>query len=245
MVTSVILPSSGAWRTLRVGRAPIAARNPFSMNAKNPPLAADWTQLLADPDLVSHLGDLLRTYRDAPAEQREQKLIEAMRALKANHGKTSPNEPERPMPQSIPADPHSAPPFEPDIFTPSWGQDRRRYPRMKCFVAVELQVTGAPAPIWGNLSNASMGGCFVETVSAVPPGAKLAVGIWVATGKIWVKGIALHGIVTSSTPSFGVRLKFADMDDADRETFRQFLKFVEGNARSQASGQTYLASLKK
>jgi putative flippase GtrA len=42
---------------------------------------ADWTQLLTDPALVSHLGELLQVYRDTPAEQRDQALLEAMRKI--------------------------------------------------------------------------------------------------------------------------------------------------------------------
>ncbi len=43
---------------------------------------ADWTQLLTDPALVSHLGDLLQIYREAPADKRDQVLLEAMRNIK-------------------------------------------------------------------------------------------------------------------------------------------------------------------
>src|SRR5450755_546237 len=43
---------------------------------------SDWTRLLTDPDLVSHLGKLLQTYRDVPADQRETELLRAMREIK-------------------------------------------------------------------------------------------------------------------------------------------------------------------
>lgn len=208
-------------------------------------MAADWTRLLADPDLVGHLGELLRTYRDAPADKREQMLIEAMRNIKRNSGENKGTGKEDVLPQSVPAAPESAPPFQPDIFTPSWGQDRRRYPRLKCHVAVELQFAGGTAPVWGTLANTSLGGCLVETVRPLDPGCQVAIGIWMATGKIWVKGIVLNGTVISSTPSFGVRLKFSELEAAERDTLREFLKFVEGSARSESSAQAYLASLKR
>ena len=48
---------------------------------------ADWTQLLTDPSLVSHLGELLQIYREAPPEKRDQALLEAMRNIKGNTGK--------------------------------------------------------------------------------------------------------------------------------------------------------------
>jgi hypothetical protein len=54
---------------------------------------------------------------------------------------------------------------------------------------VELRVNDADAPIWGNLSNTSLGGCQVETAGLISGGAKVEIGLWVASGKIWVKGL--------------------------------------------------------
>jgi hypothetical protein len=147
--------------------------------------------------------------------------------------------------QNVPAHPITSPPFEPDIFTPSWGQDRRRFPRIKCFVAVELKIDGAASPIWGNLSNASGGGCFVETVSPVKPGADVEIGLWVANGKIWVKGMVLTGTVTQSNPTFGVRVKFSDLPSPERESLREFLRFVESTTKSYRIEHGYLAQLKR
>jgi len=210
--------------------------------------AVDWTKLLIDPDVVSHLGELLQAYRDAEPARRDQVLRETMRKIKSgaanvqpaasSFSKVSPQPPVATTPTAIP-------PFEPDIFTPCWGQDRRRYPRMKCFVAVELRVDGSPTPVWGNLSNTSLGGGFVETAIPIKAGIKLEIGLWVATGKIWVKGLILNGIVTRSNPSFGVRLKFDNMEPSERETLRQFLKFVESTTKSYQSQQGYLAQMKR
>lgn len=220
-------------------------------NPKSPATGADWTQLLTDPDLVSHLGTLLQAYRDAPPDKRDQALLEAMREIKggkatmsAAAGATS-SAAAVPTPQPVTTKPEVSPPFEPDIFTPSWGQDRRRYPRMKCFVAVELRVGGAVNPIWGNLSNTSMGGCFVETATPVPTGVNVELGLWVANGKIWVKGLILNGIVTRSNPCFGVRIRFAELEPTERETLRQFLKFVETTTKGYSSQNGYLAQMKR
>jgi hypothetical protein len=212
---------------------------------------ADWTKLLTDPDVVSHLGELLQSYRDAEPGRRDQVLIETMRKIKSSAPRVQPGanvsssstkaSPEPPLATA----PAATPPFEPDIFTPCWGQDRRRYPRMKCFVAVELRVDGSPTPIWGNLSNTSLGGGFVETATPVPTGVKLEVGLWVANGKIWVKGLILNGIVTRSNPSFGVRIKFDNLEPSERETLRQFLKFVESTTKSYQNQQGYLAQMKR
>lgn len=212
---------------------------------------ADWTKLVSDPELVSHLGELLQAYRDAEPSQRDRVLVDTMRTIKSRAQaaelpiSVSRSSSESASEQAVATAPAATPPFEPDIFTPCWGQDRRRYPRMKCFVAVELRVNSSPTPVWGNLSNTSLGGCFVETVTPLPTEVKLEIGLWVANGKIWVKGMILNGIITHSNPSFGVRIKFADLENSERETLRQFLKFVENTTKSYQNQQGYLAQMKR
>jgi PilZ domain len=48
----------------------------------------------------------------------------------------------------------SADNFRPDV-------DRRRFPRVKCSISVEIKAQGQPT-IWGRASDLSLGGCFVE-----------------------------------------------------------------------------------
>jgi hypothetical protein len=226
---------------------------------KSSGVAADWTQLLTDPALVSHLGELLQVYREAPPEKRDQVLLEAMRNIKGSAPKAqaaaassaSGAPADAPLPAQsaaappVVASPASAPPFEPDIFTPSWGTDRRRYARMKCFVAVELRLGNSAVPIWGNLANTSLGGCFVETATPVPSGMSVEIGLWLANGKIWIKGFILTGIVTKSSPSFGVRIKFSELEPAERENLRHFLRFVESTTKGYNQENGYLAQLKR
>jgi hypothetical protein len=205
----------------------------------------DWTGLLADPDLARNLGKLLQTYRDAPPDQREQALLAAMREIKQASGtsSTSTQAAKEPQPQPVPATAASTPPFEPDIFSPNWGQDRRRHPRIKCFVAVELRVDNADAPIWGNLSNTSLGGCQVETATRIKDGSHVEIGLWVASGKIWVKGLALNGVITRS-PAAGVRVRFSGMEPTGKENLRQFLKYVQETTKASTSESSYLQLLK-
>ena len=230
------------------GRTPSPMSNP-KPSAKG----ADWTRLLADPDLLMHLGELLQTYRDAPPATRDEALLEMMRKIKQGAAAAKPPKtegdsqtppPEASSPQPVATSAASSPPFEPDIFTPSWGQDRRRYPRMKCFVVVELRVAGSLTPVWGNLTNTSLGGCLVETPAVFDAGAKIEIGLWVTSGQVWVKGLVLNGIVTRANPSLGVRVKF-DMDPSERETLRQFLRVVETTTKGYASDHGYLAQLKR
>lgn len=220
-------------------------------DTKTPAVGTDWTQLLTDPDLISHLGTLLQTYRDAAPEKREQALIDAMRQIKAakpsnsSPPETPPVQANPPVSESVTSIPKTLPPFEPDIFTPSWGQDRRQYPRLKCFVAVELRLGNSATPVWGNLSNTSMGGCFVETATPVPTGVNVEIGLWVANGKIWVKGMILNGIVTRSSPCFGVRIRYSELGATERESLKEFLKFVETSTRGYNRQNGYLAQIKR
>jgi hypothetical protein len=220
---------------------------------------ADWTQLLTDPSLVSHLGELLQVYREAAPDKRDQALLEAMRNIRGEAAKmpaaskalgTQAVTPAAPVVQSAPAppvaiSPAASPPFEPDIFTPASNQDRRRHTRMKCFVAVELRLSNSAVPVWGNLANTGLGGCFVETATPVPSGVGVEIGLWLANGKIWIKGLILTGIVTKSSPSFGVRIKFSELEPTERENLRHFLKFVESTTRGYNTDNGYLAQMKR
>jgi PilZ domain-containing protein len=222
----------------------------MSNSKANAAVGMDWTGLLADPDLARNLGKLLQAYRDAPPERREEALLAAMREVKKGTAggsaipASSPKVTSHLPPQPMPTPTAATPPFEPDVFSPNWGQDRRRYPRIKCFVAVELRVNDSATPIWGNLSNTSLGGCQVETANQVSGGAKVEIGLWVASGKIWVKGLALNGVVTHSADAGGMRIRFAGMDPAGKENLRQFLKYVQETTKASNSPNSYLQLLK-
>jgi hypothetical protein len=224
----------------------------MSEATKAPPKGSDWTRLLTDPDLVSHLGKLLQTYREVSPEQRETALLRAMREIKDAAVKDRETRQHLPPP-ATPAPPielphpepvDEAPPFEPDLFKSQLESDRRRFQRIKCYVAVEIHVEGIDEPVWGNLANVGRGGCLVETASPVPAGKALEIGLWVSSGKIWVKGVIISGVATRSAPSFGVRVKFSEAELSEKEHLREFLKFVEGTARKSQSGTAYVAQLK-
>ena len=224
----------------------------MSEEKKQPPKGSDWTRLLTDPDLVSHLGKLLQTYREVAPEQRETALLRAMRQIKeaaikdreARQNIPVAAKPALPVEIPHPEPISETPPFEPDLFKSELESDRRRFQRIKCHVAVEIHIEGTEEPVWGNLANVGRGGCLVETASAVPAGKALEIGLWVANGKIWVKGIIISGVATRSAPSFGVRVKFSEAELSEKEHLREFLKFVENTARKSQSGMAYVAQLK-
>ena len=226
----------------------------MSTSTKPLPEGSDWTRLLTDPDLVSHLSVLLQTYREVSPEKRAAALLEAMRQIKeaANRAReakakggaaTATMAPPGPLPEPEPIT--ETPPFEPDLFASPTPADRRRFTRMKCNVAVEIRVEGTYTPIWGNLSNVGRGGCRVETAHLVPANKALEIGLWVASGKIWVKGVVINGVSSGSTPSSGARVQFSRVELSEKEHLREFLKFVEGESRKSQSENNYVAKLKR
>jgi PilZ domain len=227
----------------------VSERKSMSDRRSGETVGSDWTHLLADPDLVKHMGRLLQTYREAPPETREEALLAAMREIKsaaasASSQSESVAEPTETQTPSLPTPSTQVPPFEPDMFAKESGDDRRSHPRMKCFVAVEIRVEGSATPLWGNLANTSMGGCFIEISSAIPSGKKLEIGLWVANGKIWVKGLILDGIATRQTSRAGLRVKFSQMEPAEKQNLREFLRYVQDATRALRSEKNYLSMLK-
>jgi hypothetical protein len=219
----------------------------MSNSKGNAAAGMDWTGLLTDPDLAKNFGKLLKTYRDAPPERREEALLAAMQEIKsaASSPAAVPEVQNSGPVACVPKPTTNIPPFEPDIFRPNWGQDRRRHPRIKCFVAVELRVNEGDAPIWGNLSNTSLGGCQIEiSANLVPSGARVEIGLWVASGKIWVKGFALNGVVTRAAAGGVVRIRFDGMNLSEKENLRQFLTHVQESARAASNEKSYLQLLK-
>jgi hypothetical protein len=223
----------------------------MSEATKMRPQGSDWTRLLTDPDLVSNLGKLLKTYREVPPEKREAALLRAMREIKDAAAAAREKRETAPVtvkpvsaaelyhPEAI----NETPPFATDVNIPQAGQDRRRYGRMRCYVAVEIHIEGVEKPVWGNLANVGRGGCMVETAGVVPVGKALEIGLWVANGMIWVKGVILSGVATRSA-SFGIRVQFSEAELSEKEHLREFLKFVESAARNSQNGQNYVTQLK-
>ena len=58
------------------------------------------------------------------------------------------------------------------------------------------------------------------------------------------KGFALSGVVTRTAPANGIRVRFDGMTAAERDSLRQFLKFVQETTRASRSESNYIQLLK-
>ncbi len=114
------------------------------------------------------------------------------------------------------------PTFEMDAFKPEQAGERRRYPRYKCSISVELHPESG-AMVWAKASDLGLGGCFVEMSIPFKQDAKLKMAIWVGGTKLWAECK-----VISSTPGFGVGIEFVEF--ADKERLKLFLQSMTQTA---------------
>jgi diguanylate cyclase (GGDEF)-like protein/putative nucleotidyltransferase with HDIG domain len=117
-------------------------------------------------------------------------------------------------------------------------KSRRLYPRVKCRVTIELRPKDSEALALGNLTDISLGGCFVET-SAVPPiGAPLNLVFSIDDGKVEAEGTVIR-----MDPGSGIAVQFKDMLREDRSKMHRVLDYVQ-NA-SSAYDKRYFEKLMK
>lgn len=98
--------------------------------------------------------------------------------------------------------------------------DRRKSPRVRCDVSVELRPQGASV-IWGKASDLSVGGCFVEMPAPLPLNSPLDIFLWLNQTKVH-----LQGSIASAAPGFGVGVRFVNVSPQDRELLSGFVRVL-------------------
>jgi hypothetical protein len=98
-----------------------------------------------------------------------------------------------------------------DTFRPEFHGERRKTPRVKCDVPVQVLPEG-DANMWGKASDISLGGCFVEMPIPLKPDAKFEIALWIGETKM-----CLRGEVASSAPGFGIGVRFVNVGAGERE----------------------------
>jgi len=101
-------------------------------------------------------------------------------------------------------------------------KERRNSPRVKCVNSAEVYLAGENAPIRTRTSDLSVGGCFLEMPNPLPERTQVRIALWVEDFKLWT-----GAEVVSSTPGFGIGVKFTEMTEQDKSQLRHFL----GNTR--------------
>ena len=101
-------------------------------------------------------------------------------------------------------------------------KDRRSHPRMKCRVTIEMQTEGAATPLFANVTDVSLGGCFVETSTILAPGSKIKLGFSMDDASL-----SAEGVVARLEPGTGVAVQFREMNREGRERMFRILEFVQ------------------
>src|SRR5579862_8880558 len=101
-------------------------------------------------------------------------------------------------------------------------KDRRSHPRMKCRVTIELQTETGGTPLFANLTDVSLGGCFVETSTILSPGTKIKLGFSMDDATL-----SAEGVVARLDPGSGIAVQFREMNREARERMFRILEFVQ------------------
>jgi hypothetical protein len=110
-----------------------------------------------------------------------------------------------------------------DTYTAPLSGDRRQYARFKCFISALLRVDGSQLPIWGQVTDISQGGCYVQLSQPLPVGARISLELLMKLASL--RG---EGVVCSSHSGRGMGIKFVQMTNEYRDQVRQFVKWFAG-----------------
>ena len=119
-------------------------------------------------------------------------------------------------------------------------KDQRLHTRMKCRITIELHPQTGDGPIFGNMIDISLGGCYVETAAILPPGSNLKL-VFSMDGSD--RGLSAEGTVARIHPGSGVAVQFKEMSRESREKMYRILEFVQNS--TAVYNERYLQNLFK
>jgi PilZ domain len=100
------------------------------------------------------------------------------------------------------------------------NRERRQSVRVQCSISAELHPLGQPV-IWSKVSDLSLGGCFVEMPIPLPVHAKIEIALWLGETKL-----RLRGEVVSTSPGFGMGVRFTSLSPENHEVLRRHLQTI-------------------
>jgi diguanylate cyclase (GGDEF)-like protein/putative nucleotidyltransferase with HDIG domain len=114
-------------------------------------------------------------------------------------------------------------------------RDRRLHTRMKCRLTVELHAQENP-PVYGNLIDVSLGGCYVETGMILTQGTPVKIVFSIENGDL-----SAEGTVARIHPGTGIAVQFKEMSRESRQKMYGILEFVQG--RTATFNDLYIKKL--
>ena len=110
------------------------------------------------------------------------------------------------------------------------AEHRRRERRFNASGGVNVREVGVGVPQWTMLHDISIGGCYVETTSPLPPLTRVELTIQMGDLRIECKGS-----VTVKHPLVGMGIKFAEMTPLNRDRLIHLMSSLE-TEESRAAG---------
>ena len=109
---------------------------------------------------------------------------------------------------------------------------------MKCRVTIELQTEAGGVPLFANLTDISLGGCFVETSTILAAGSKIKLGFSMDDASLYADGVVMR-----LDPGSGIAVQFPEMNRDARERMFRIIEFVQKT--TSFYNKRYLDSLAK
>jgi hypothetical protein len=110
-----------------------------------------------------------------------------------------------------------------DSYTPPLSGDRRQCARFRCFISALVRTRDSQLPLWGQVTDISQGGCYVQMSQPLPVGSKVKLELLMK-----VANLRGDGVVCSSHAGRGMGIKFVEMSNEYRDQLRQFVKWFAG-----------------
>ena len=104
-------------------------------------------------------------------------------------------------------------------------KDQRLHARMDCRLTIELHPQGG-GPVFGNLIDISLGGCYVETSVILAPGSNVKL-VFSIDNVGAESDLSAEGTVARIHPGSGVAVQFKEMSRDSREKMYRILEFVQ------------------
>src|SRR5262245_42845917 len=95
---------------------------------------------------------------------------------------------------------------------PEMSADRRKSTRYPCSGGMELRRNEGAAPVWANLSDVSLEGCYVGAVSTLPVGSEV-----VFLMRVHNTDIRGRAVVKTSHHAVGMGLEFLHLAAEDQQ----------------------------
>src|ERR1700726_4530802 len=107
-------------------------------------------------------------------------------------------------------------------------KDQRLHARMDCRLTIELYPQSGGGPVFGNLVDISLGGCYVETSVILTPGSNLKL-VFSIDNTNADGALTAEGKVARIHPGSGVAVQFNEMSRETREKMYRILEFVQNS----------------